>query len=127
MNFSISEMNSTQRGANAVGTHAMGRFDPKLVCGGQFALIEGPWGRIGRLRRALVSVSGCEREVQSHHSLQVVGERMPQQNGARLAQAAHVEALQAAVAQMGVGALDAGGSLFVDLLGLIGVPMRSRH
>lgn len=70
--------------------------------------------------RPLLRVSGCECEVQSHHALQIVGQHMPQQHGASLAQAAHIEALQAAVAQMRVDALDAGSSFLVDLLCLIG-------
>lgn len=46
---------------------------------------------------------------------------MPQLHGARLGQAARVEVLQAAVAQMRIGAVDAGRAVLVDPLSLVGV------
>ena len=106
MNFSISQMDSTHRGAHAVRMDARLEFDPNFVSWCELALIGRLLGRNGGPRRRLCSVSGCECEVQSHHPLQIVGQRMPQQHGARLAQASHVEALQSAVAQMRVGATE---------------------
>ena len=76
------------------------RFDANFASLGELGLLEGLLGRKRRPQRPLFSVSGCECEVQSHHPLQIVGQRVPQQHGARLAQASHVEALQSAVARL---------------------------
>jgi hypothetical protein len=113
-------MNLTQRGFEALRKEATSRFEPKFVCWGELALVEGLVGRKGRPLRPIRSVAGCEREVQSHHSLRIVGKRVPEQHGARLDQSTHVEALKPAVAQMRVGALDAGRPLLVGQLGRIG-------
>lgn len=71
---------------------------------------------------SLCAASGGHGEVQSQHALELVGQCVPQQHGAHLAQATHIQALQATVAQMRVAAFDTGRALLVDLLGLPGCP-----
>ena len=57
-----------QRGNPTLRMGAATRFERRLVCRGEFALIGGALGYQGPLHRPITSVSGCGREVHSHHS-----------------------------------------------------------
>ena len=61
--------------------------------------------------------SGHEGDVHAAHAHQVVRQGVPEQHGARLDDAADVEAVQPAPSQLGVGALDRGAVLDVQRLG----------
>ncbi len=117
MNFSISQMDSMQRSLRALRRDMPTRFERKAAWWSGRALMQTRMGRQGGSCWPISSASGRKREVQGHHPLEIVGQRVPEQHGARLHQPTHGEALQTAVAQMRVGALDAGRSLLVAYFG----------